>query len=142
MYAETPLSDNPVPSVQAILLCEKIIEEAVTGKKSLVNIFTGINSLGLPVIMSMGLYARMIDGEGNYEFKIDLVHLPTDRKIGTIVMPSIHATDRLRAMEVVIHIPRIEFPEFGKYEFQLFGDNVFLGHVSIDVVDMQQGGKS
>lgn len=131
---------NPVPSVQAILLCEKIIDEAGTGKKSLIGIFTGINAPGVPVQMSMGIYARMTDGEGNYDFRVDLVHLPTDKKVASAALPPLAVKDRLGPVEVVIQIPLIVFQEFGKYEFQLFGDDVFLGHTSVDLV--QIGGQT
>ena len=127
---------NPVPSVQAILLCEKIIDEAGTGKKSLIGIFTGINAPGVPVQMAMGIYARMTDGEGNYNFRVDLVHLPTDKKVASAALPPLAVKDRLGPVEVVIQIPQIVFQEFGKNEFQLFGDDVFLGHTSVDVIQI------
>ncbi len=128
---------NPVPSVQAILTCEKIIEEAHTGKKTLVNIFTAVNSPGVPVALSMGLYARATDAEGTYEFRLDLVHLPSDKVVSSVTMsPPVQSTDRLTPMEIVIHIPQIVLPEFGKYEFQLYANAVFLAHVSVDIVQI------
>jgi hypothetical protein len=127
---------NPVPSVQAILLCEKIIDEAGTGKKSLIAIFTGINTSIVPAQMSMGIYSRLTDGEGVYNFKIDLVHLPTDKKVASAILPPLEVKDRLQPMEVVIQIPHVIFSEFGRYEFQLFSDEVFLGHTSLDVTQI------
>ena len=124
---------NPIPSVQAMLVCEKIIEEAGSGKKSLINLFTEVRSNGLPVSMAMALYVRLTDGEGMYVFKVDIVHLQTDKKIASATLPGIESTDRLRPMEVVILIPRIDFGEAGKYEFQIYANDVFLGHSSVDV---------
>jgi hypothetical protein len=124
---------NPIPSVQAILMCEKIIQEAETKKQSLISIFTAIHAPSLPVHMSMGLYARLTDGEGTYEFKIDIVHLSDDRKVASATLPGLESKDRLAPMEVVVHIPHIQFDSAGKYEFQLSADGVFLGHASVDV---------
>jgi hypothetical protein len=128
---------NPVPSVQAILLCEKIIEEAGTSKKSLIGIFLGIKAPSVPVGMSMGIYARMTDAEGQYRFRIDLVHLPSDDRVASVVFPPFTSHGRLETTEIVVHVPKIDFPRFGKYEFQLYCDDVFIGHTSLDVV---QGG--
>jgi len=125
---------NPIPSVQAMLICEKIIEEAETRKKSLINIFSGIKSTGLPSVLSMGLYARLTDGEGSYQFRFDIIHLPSDEKIASATLPALPVTDRLAPMEVVVVIPQIKFEKIGKYEFQMYADDVFLGHVSVDVV--------
>lgn len=125
---------NPVPSLQAMLICEKVIEEARSGKKSLINIFTGIVAHGLPVPVSMALYVRLTDGEGTYVFRVDAVHLPSDKKVASATLPGLESTDRLKPMEVVIEIPRIDFAESGKYEFQFYGNEVFLGHASVDIV--------
>jgi hypothetical protein len=127
---------NPVPSVQAILLCEKIIEETVTGKKSLINIFTALRAERVPIMFSMGLYARVTDGEGSYTFKVDIVHLPSDKKIGSAMFPGMESTDRLKPMEIVVHMPQITLEEFGKYEFQIYANDVFVGHVSVDVIQV------
>jgi hypothetical protein len=128
------VSDNPVPSVQAILLCEKIIEEAGTGKKSLIGIFTGISTVGFPCQMAMAIYARLTDGEGVYHFRFDLVHLPTDKKVASATLPPLQSADRLSPMEVVVQIPAIQFAEPGKYEFQMYANDVFLGHASADLI--------
>jgi hypothetical protein len=126
---------NPLPSVVAMLTCEKIIEEAGTGKKSLISIFTGVHHAGgFPFSLSMALYVRLTDGEGQYVFRVDILHLQSDKKIGSATLsPGIEPMDRLAVMEVSIHIPRIDFPEPGKYEFQFYANDVFLGHASVEV---------
>jgi hypothetical protein len=125
---------NLIPSVQAMLLCEKTIREETTTKISLINLFTTILTDVLPVINSMGLYARLIDGEGIYRFRFDLVHLPSDDKIASATTPEFPVTDRLLPMELVVQIPGIKFDRAGKYEIQMYADDVFLGHTSVDVV--------
>jgi hypothetical protein len=133
---------NPIPSIQAILTCEKIIVEAGSGKKSLISIFTGVHHSGLfPFSFSMALYVRLTDCEGRYVFRVDVVHLQSDKRIGSATLPGVESTDRLTPMEVVIQIPRIDFQEAGKYEFQIYGDDVFLGHTSVDVLTVEGGEK-
>jgi hypothetical protein len=84
--------------------------------------------------MAMGLYVRLTDGEGLYVYRVEVVHLQTDKKVATATLPGLESTDRLKPMEVVIHIPRIDFAEAGKYEFQIYANDVFLGHTSVDVL--------
>ncbi len=84
----------------------------------------------------MGLYTRMSDGEGTYVFRIDVVHLPSDKKIGTAVLPGVESKDRLTPMEVVVHMNQVVFEEVGRYEFQIYANDVFVGHVSVDIVQI------
>jgi hypothetical protein len=123
---------DPIPSVQAILICEKIIEEARTRTKSLINIFNRINTLNVPIGIKLALYARLTDAEGAYEFRINVVQLSDDRKIAQIVSRPLQIADRLLSFELAIQFPMpIQFEAFGKYEFQLYANDVFLGHTTI-----------
>ena len=65
---------EPVPSVIAILLCDRIIEEVGTHKKTLVGIFDRIN-VPAPVRMPLAFYARLTDAEGKYKFRVDVMFL-------------------------------------------------------------------
>lgn len=130
---------DPIPSVQAILLCEKIIEEVETHNKSLISIFNRVNSIGIPVAVRLALYARLTDAEGTYVFKIDVVRLADDKKIAQIISAPLEIADRLRSFELAIQFPvPIQFEAFAKHEFQLYANDVFLGHTAI-VINKVEG---
>jgi hypothetical protein len=56
---------NNIPSVLAIVLCDWIIIEQGTGKKTLVGLFDNLNAAVFPVLRPMGFYTyapmRMCD---------------------------------------------------------------------------------
>ena len=128
----------PVPSLQALIICEKIIEEARTKNRSLINIFTRVLSPQVPVqIASLALYARLTDAEGEYVFRVDVVALSDDKRIAQIVSRPVSLVDRLRGMEIALPFPReMVFQVYGKYEFQLYANDVFLGHASINIAPL------
>ena len=51
------MSDVVKPSVQAFLVCDQVIEDSVTKKKSLIGLFTHLQAVSFPFQHSqMGLY--------------------------------------------------------------------------------------
>jgi len=70
------MSEIIKPSVQAFLVCDQVIEDSVTKKKSLIGLFTHLQALNFPFQhQQMGLYFCLTDAEGLYRFDIDLIYL-------------------------------------------------------------------
>ena len=76
------MTDVPKPSVQAFLVCDCVIEDSFTKKKSLIGIFTHLQTLTFPFQHpQLGLYFCMTDADGTYHFDIDLVYVNSDRLV-------------------------------------------------------------
>ena len=129
---------EPIPSVIAILLCDRIIVEAVTDKKTLIGIFERIN-VPAPAKIPLAFYARMTDAEGEYKFRVDAVSLRNNSLVARLETSPIQIQSRLGVMELALNLPPVTFPVSGRYEFQLHGNDVFLGHVTVDVA-REKGG--
>ena len=70
------------PSVQAFLVCDCVIEDSMTKKKSLVGIFTHLQAGTFPFQhQQLGLYFCLTDAEGLYQFDIDLCYLNNDQLV-------------------------------------------------------------
>src|SRR5258708_7472136 len=119
------MSDAPIPSVVAMLVCDQTITEVGTGKKSLIGIFENINSLMFPTAIRIGIYAKMVDAEGDYDILIRVVNLKDESKVADIKAEA-KGIKREGAAELTINIGGIVLPEPGKYEFQLFANDAFL----------------
>src|SRR5713101_1532169 len=109
----------PVPSVLAMLLCDQIIVDAQTQKKSLIGIFENFNAMVFPAIANISVYAKLADAEGQYKFKIRVVHLRDERLIGEVFADGMIQT-RLEPVDVAVYLMGFTVPDPGKYEFQLF----------------------
>ncbi len=127
------MSSQPVPSVLAILLCDRIITEAGTNKKTLVGVFRTLRAAKIPISRQMGFYARLTDAEGKYKFRVEIVRLNDNQAIGRIETGELESTDRLAPVELAMNLPPVPFNQPGRYEFQLYGNEVYLGHISLDV---------
>lgn len=114
------MSDVVKPSVQAFLVCEQVIEDSVTKKKSLIGPFTHLQAVNFPFQHSqMGLYFCLTDAEGAYHFDIDLIHLNNEQLICRAALPNVVIADRLQIYDFGINIPSLVFPAPGRYEFRL-----------------------
>jgi hypothetical protein len=134
------MSESPVPTTLAMLLCDTVIVDELTKKKSLIGVFEDVNTVALPANMNCALYAKIVDAEGNYNFRIRLVSLKNETVITELPGASATIPDRLKAVELAINLVGLQLPEAGKYEFQLFGNDVYLARITMEVRQLQLGG--
>jgi len=114
------MPDNPTPSIQAFLVCDSVIEDSLTKKKSLIGIFTHLQAVAFPFQHhQVGLYFCLTDAEGTYDLEIDLAYVNTDQLVCRAALPDIAINDRLQIADFGINIPALLFPAPGRYEFRL-----------------------
>lgn len=123
-----------------MLLCDQVITDAETGKKTLVGVFDAIHPENVPFLYAGGfsVYARLSDAEGKYLFKVEVVYLDEDKALSSIETAVLQAPDRLAFVDLVLRIGGMGFEKFGKYEFQLFANNVYIGRSTITVTQRRK----
>jgi len=128
------LTEAPVPTVLAILICEKIITEANTQNKTLVNVFNNIDARDFPTAFGpLSLFIRLADAEGDYVLKLAITRLESEETISAPELPIVTIPSRLSIHELNIKIPGIGFKEPGTYEFQLYANNVWIARTTLTV---------
>ncbi|MBH0208003.1 MAG: hypothetical protein HP495_05715 [Nitrospira sp.] len=117
------MTDIPKPSVQAFLVCDQVIEDSLTKKKSLIGIFTHLQTSSFPFHhQHMGLYFCLTDAEGLYHFDIDLIYLNSEQLV------------RLQISDFGINIPLLILPAPGRYEFRLLMDGRLIAQKDFTVM--------
>jgi len=132
------MADAPIPSVVAMLVCDHVITEMGTGKKSLMGIFEAIAAPTFPWAIAFGIYAKLVDAEGDYDVLIRLVNLKDESKVAEMLAQA-KGVSREAAWELVVNVAGIVLPEPGKYEFQLFTNDAFLHRVTMNAVNVPGG---
>ncbi len=128
----------PRPEVNAFLLCDYVLQEAGTNKKSLIGIFENVNSPRFPFRYGrISVYANMTDAHGTYDLGLRLVRL----RDGNVVLEAkglrIQIADPLAVAEVGVNLEGIVFEEPGKYEFALYANDQFLQSKPFRVVRLE-----
>ena len=118
----------PRPALKSLLLCDQIIQEAGTQKKSLIGVFHNIQAPRFPCTHpSLALYANLTDAAGTYTIEIRIVHLDTGNDLAKATLPPLEWRDRLAPAEICLQMQLLRFPAPGKYEVQLIANGDLVG---------------
>ena len=129
MNAMTKGDDLPTPFLLAMLVCDSVINDATTGKASIIGVFDTVWSPTFPVQQPVSLYIRMTDAAGSYKVKLQFVRLDDDAVVAT-VEGEFTAEDRLRFVELSLRLPPVELRDEGKYEFRLWANERYIGRAT------------
>jgi hypothetical protein len=123
----------PIPTVVAMLVCDQVITEYGTNKKSLIGIFENIYTFTAPAIVPrLSVYVRLLDAEGKYEFTLRLVRLKDEALVAEVKIAA-EIGEPLHCAEVGLNMVNLALPELGKYEFQLYTGDVYLHRVTMEL---------
>lgn len=131
------MPEASIPSVVAMLVCDQVIMEYGTGKKSLIGIFENINAAVFPAPTRLGIYAKLVDAEGDYKFLLRLVNLKDESKVAEILADG-KGIRREGAAELILNAGLV-FPEPGKYELQLYANDAFLHRITMNAQHLSGG---
>lgn len=127
------------PEVKAFLLCDFVIQEAGTNKKSLIGIFEQVNTPRFPFRHGrMSVYANLADAHGQYDLTLRLVRLRDGKVLIEAKGLRIQVADPLQMAEVGMNLEGIVFEEPGKYEFALYANDQFVQSKPFRVVQLEQ----
>lgn len=130
----------PTPKTNAMLICDYVITERGTNKKSLIGVFENIGAATFPCThFALSVYIKLTDAQGDYRFRLELVDLQSDVMIGKSEMPEeVHVPSPLDAHELVFNLRGVRFMHSGKYEFRIFANDKIFGQKRLVVDQMSQ----
>jgi len=112
------MSNKPVPIPLAMVICDTVIQDKKTGKKTLVGLFNNVGAKKVPVIHpSLNVYIILTEGTGNYDGKLKCV---VDDDIvlemgGPLVFKHPH-----QIAEWNFNLRNLPLPKFGDYRFEFY----------------------
>jgi len=115
--------NNERPLALALILCDQIITEQVTFKKSLIGTFNSIMVESLPVVYPrMAAYAALTNGQGEITAVFRCVFMDTPdgegRAMWEIAAPiAFHNPNQV--VEICFELNKIAFDAQGLYSFEL-----------------------
>ena len=97
---------SPTPKTNAMLICDYVITERGTNKKSLIGVFENIGAATFPCThFALSVYIKLTDAQGGYQFRLELVDLQSDIMIGKSEMPEeVRVPSPLDAHELVFNL--------------------------------------
>lgn len=133
---ERPLS-KVVPVLVAVLVCDTAATDPSTGKSNLIGIFDRVNVRTFPSQRRMSVYVKLTDAEGSYRIQVRYVQTGSGEELVRAAGETA-STDRLGSLTFLISLPPLPIPIEGRYEFQVFANDIYLGGTFIDAVAQAQ----
>jgi hypothetical protein len=99
----------------ALLVCDYVITEKNTNKKSLVGLFTNITGQQFPMqFRTFWVYTSLTNLMGRHSFSLNIYSEATKANIGSI-SGNINVKDKNNVAELAVPVKSVTFPEPGKY---------------------------
>jgi hypothetical protein len=114
---------NELPVVRGLMVCERVIVDSQTGRRTFVNRFTShpVERFPSPPV-SFAALVVLANGFGDIPISLVIGHLESDGVIFHYQTVE-HFTDRLRTHLLVIRVNGLVFPTVGEYELTLYADD-------------------
>ena len=114
------------PEVLAMVICDLVIEDAESGKKSLIGLFDHVYTTRLPsVVNELNVFLSLTDGRGAPAAEIRCINSANGDELfrteGEIEFP-----DPLTVVDLHFRFQGCEFPDEGEYRFQFFCEGELL----------------
>jgi hypothetical protein len=114
------------PEVLAMILCDQVITDVDTNKKSLIGLFDQVEALSLPcVVHELHVYLSLTNGHGKLAAAIACVTVDEGEELfhGET---QVAFADPLQVVELHFVFPNARFPRAGEYRFQFSADHQIL----------------
>jgi hypothetical protein len=126
----TPIWRPPVlppPQVLALNVCDFIVIDPWTAKRTLIGLFSIVHAQKFPAFHPvLSVHASLTNGHGNVTIKVRLIDSEEARPAITEVESTIDFTDPRLVVDFQGTTMNIVFPEPGEYRVQLFGNGELL----------------
>lgn len=128
------MSKPPLPVLKAFLVCDQVIQDMQTGKKSLIGVFHELKATKFPAVHpSLWIYANLMDAHGRYAFEIRLVDVSRNEILGQGAPPPIDIPGPLQVTELSAQLRNVRLPGPGTFEFQLLANGELAATKAIRV---------
>lgn len=125
---------RPPPTCKAILLCDAIIIDALTGKVSLIGIFENFNLQSMPGrTVPAQIFLQLTNAQGKYAVKIEVHDLANDVIIARGGGVEIEFANKLQKTNAWFPVPSLPIKHEGVYDLVVFGGDAEIDRQQFQV---------
>ncbi len=122
------------PTVVSFLICDQVIDDKLSNKKSAIGIFNTILVPKMPTsIHQMAILASVTEIAGRAELEIRLIR-DTDNQVLFSGKGAVEAPNPLAVVDLLFAMQGLRIPEAGQYAFELLCNSEILGRRRFQVI--------
>ena len=119
--------NRPNPDVLALLVCDQIITDRVTGKQSLIGMFSNVHARGYPATHpQLSVFVALTDGHGETDLVIRIVDSNDSRPPIVEGKGKVVFKDPRTIANLALQFHGLSFPQPGEYRVQLYAGGELL----------------
>ena len=127
----------PKPDVLAMLVCDQIITDRLTGKQSLIGMFSRIHAMGFPATHpQLCVFVALTDGHGKTDLSIRVVDANEARPPIVEGKGSVSFKDPRTIANLFLQFHGLVFPQPGEYRVQLYSDDQLLREARLELIQL------
>ena len=132
------VAEKSSPTGLAIVICDQIIDDKFTNKKSLIGIFNNIASTDFPCHHpQISFFVSLTEGRGYYTARLRIVNEETEKVVadvnGQIEFPDIHTVAELN-----FNLVGLVFPQPGLYSIEFYCNDALVLERRFHVTQIEQ----
>ena len=118
---------RPTPDIIALLVCDQIITDRMTGKQSLIGMFSNIHARGFPATHpQLCVFVALTDGHGETDLTIRIVDSNDSRPPIVEGRGKVVFKDPRAIANLSLQFHGLTFPAAGEYRVQIFAGSELL----------------
>jgi hypothetical protein len=132
-----PNGMKPPPKCKAILLCDQVIIDAMTGKASLVGLFDRFNLPTFPgTIPPFWAFLQLVDGIGRYSLTIEVDDLRENAIFARLPPVVVEFPERVNRVNLPIRVGGLPLPHPGVYDFIVLADGQLIDRQRLEAAQV------
>ena len=125
---------KPLPDVLSMVVCDQIITDRVTGKQSLIGMFSRIHAQGFPTSHpQLCVYVALTEGYGETDLEIRIVDANDERPPLVSGKGKVKFHDPRAIANLALQFHGLTFPQAGEYRVQLWSGSTLLREARLEV---------
>ena len=131
-------ANRPPPDVLSMIVCDQIITDRLTGKQSLIGMFSVVHAVRFPVTHpQLCVYVALTEGYGKTDFLIRIADANDARPPIVEGRGSVDFKDPRAIANLALQFHGLTFPEPGSYRVQLYSDNELLREARMELLKVK-----
>ena len=129
---------NEIPMGLALLVCDNIIQDKQTNKRSLIGLFDRLYTKNLPCVHpSLSIFVSLTSGKGNYACEVVCRHQETDTN-ALAVKGKVVFKDPMQVVDLVFNVQGVCFRNTGEHWLEFRIDQVPIMMRRIFIMQQEQ----
>ena len=131
-------AQKPPPDVISLIVCDQIITDRMTGKHSLIGMFSRVHARRFPAAHpQLCVFASLTEGRGEVELTIRIVDANEDRPPIVEGKGKVQFKDPRAIAHLALQFHGLTFPQPGGYRVQLWSSGELLREARLDLIKVE-----